>query len=72
MQDQDTRFIIVLSIKILVAIAYIVLGGYVILSANIAQILSPQVRIAFAVATIVYGIFRLYRGITTFKEGEEL
>ncbi len=71
MENQNTRALIVLGIKIMVAIAYIVLGGYVILSPNVAQILPIQMRITFAVVTTLYGVFRLYRGILAFKEGNE-
>lgn len=59
-----------LVLRALIALAYIGLGGALLLNARALPMLSPVMRIAFAVLLLAYGSFRAYRAWDMFKNDE--
>lgn len=58
-------------IGILMPLAYIGVGMYVVLSERMKEILQPINRYVLCGLLIIYGIFRAYRLITAQKDNDE-
>jgi hypothetical protein len=57
----------VLLLRGLVALLYVVLGGFLCVNTYYLYFVSRNYRIALAILVLVYGLFRFYRFVQEFK-----
>lgn len=58
-------------LRLLIGVAYIVLGAFLLFSNIEIALLTPTTKTAFSLLLVVYGLFRLYRVKVLLNETDE-